>query len=169
MDLLQVSQKGKLTTMTHWQTCNLGELRERISLGKIQHLEPGNQHVPPKNNHPRSICYPSEWKGLFYAVRAAHYQRSLFGRSTGSVYAGGTGVLAPFQEGTGRFISCSFGSCRWHLSSITWFSSTDMKTLETKHTYSINLISIAQLGLVAVYLLPGTDINSHRAPHQAKN
>lgn len=101
-------------------------------------------------------------------VRAARQQGPVLGGSTGSVYPGGTGSPAPLQEGTGTFISCSFGSCRWHPSSKTWFSSTDMKTLEVKYTHSTHLISTALLQLAPVPLLPGADTDPHRAPHRAQ-
>jgi len=81
----------------------------------------------------------------------------------GSAFAGGTGALAPFQEEAGVFISCSFGSCRGHSSSITWLSSTNMKILETKLIYSVSLIPVAQLGLTSAYLLPGRDTSPHKA------
>lgn len=107
----------------------------------------------------------------FFIVGAARYWRALSGRSTGSVYSGGTSALVPFQEGTGTFISCSFGSCRWHPSRTTWFSSTNMKTLETKDTYSTRLISIAPLGLAPAYLLPGADTlpNGHHIRHKTRS
>jgi len=69
------------------------------------------------------------------------------------------GALAPFQEGTGTFISCSFGSSRWHPSSITWSSSADMKTLQTKHTSSISLINSSAWA--------GSSISASRKRHQS--
>lgn len=73
------------------------------------------------------------------------------------------------QEGTGTFLSGSAGSCKWHPSSMRWFSSTNMKTPGTKHTDGLSVISTAQLGQAPTSLLPGTNTNPLRARCRTHN